>query len=46
MTGGVANNEGVVTALGEALGADVSTHDDSQLCGDLGSALLGMESLR
>lgn len=46
MTGGVANNEGVVTALGEALGADVATHEDSQLCGALGAALLGLESLR
>lgn len=45
MTGGVANNEGVVAAIGEALGAPVSTSEDSQLCGALGAALLGLEAL-
>lgn len=45
MTGGVANNEGVVTAIGEALGAPVATSEDSQLCGALGAALLGLEAL-
>lgn len=45
MTGGVANNEGVVTAIGEALGAPVATSADSQLCGALGAALLGLEAL-
>lgn len=38
MTGGVANNEGVVAAIGEALGAPVTTSEDSQLCGALGAA--------
>ena len=46
MTGGVANNEGVVQALSEVLGAPVRTHKDSQLCGAIGAALLGLEKLR
>ena len=46
MTGGVANNEGVVQALTDVLGAPVRTHEDSQLCGAIGAALLGLESLR
>lgn len=45
MTGGVAHNVGVVNALGEALGAPVATDDDSQLCGAIGAALLGLETL-
>ena len=45
MTGGVANNEGVVRALSEVLGAPVHTHKDSQLCGAIGAALLGLERL-
>ena len=45
MTGGVANNEGVVKALEAVLGAPVATHPDSQLCGAIGAALLGLESL-
>jgi predicted CoA-substrate-specific enzyme activase len=45
MTGGVANNEGVVRSLSEVLGSEVSTHEDSQLCGAIGAALLGLESL-
>lgn len=46
MTGGVANNEGVVQALSKVLGAPVRTHEDSQLCGAIGAALLGLERLR
>ena len=46
MTGGVAANEGVVRAIGQVLGAPIQTSDDSQLCGALGAALLGLESLR
>ena len=46
MTGGVANNAGVVQALSEVLGAPVRTHPDSQLCGAIGAALLGLEQLR
>ncbi|WP_130812852.1 acyl-CoA dehydratase activase [Olsenella sp. Marseille-P4559] len=45
MTGGVAQNEGVVRALSEVLGAPVATHEDSQLCGAIGAALIGLESL-
>lgn len=45
MTGGVAQNVGVVRALEDVLGAPVTTHKDSQLCGAIGAALLGLESL-
>ena len=45
MTGGVANNEGVVKALSEVLGAPVATHEDSQLCGAIGAAELGIRRL-
>lgn len=45
MTGGVARNEGVVGALGDVLSSPVATHEDSQLCGAIGAALLGLESL-
>lgn len=45
MTGGVANNEGVVKALEGVLGAPVMTHPDSQLCGAIGAAWLGLQSL-
>ena len=45
MTGGVAQNVGVVRALEDILGAPVATHEDSQLCGAIGAALLGLESL-
>ena len=45
MTGGVAQNVGVVRALEDVLGAPVATHENSQLCGAIGAALLGLESL-
>ena len=45
MTGGVARNAGVVRALEDVLGEPVATHEDSQLCGAIGAALLGLESL-
>ena len=45
MTGGVAHNEGVIRALEDVLKAPVATHEDSQLCGAIGAALLGIESL-
>ena len=45
MTGGVANNEGVVRALSDVLGAPVATHKDSQLCGAIGAAVLGIRRL-
>lgn len=46
MTGGVAQNEGVVRALEDVLGAPVATNPSSQLCGAIGAALLGLESLQ
>lgn len=46
MSGGVAQNAGVVTALSEALGSPVATHPDSQLCGAIGAALLGLQGLK
>lgn len=45
MTGGVANNKGVVTALEEAFSAPIATHKEAQIAGALGAALLGLESL-
>lgn len=45
MTGGVAQNDGVVKALEDVLGSPVATHKDSQLCGAIGAALLGLESM-
>jgi predicted CoA-substrate-specific enzyme activase len=45
MTGGVARNQGVVDALSEVLGAPVATSEDSQLCGAIGAAILGLGSL-
>ena len=45
MTGGVAQNEGVVRALSEVLKAPVATHEDSQLCGAIGAALIGLDAL-
>lgn len=45
MTGGVARNEGVVEALGQALGEPVRTHGSSQLCGAIGAALIGLEQV-
>ncbi len=45
MTGGVAQNEGVVRALSDVLKAPVATHEDSQLCGAIGAALIGLDSL-
>ncbi len=43
MTGGVAQNEGVVRALGEKLNAEVFIHPQSQLCGALGAALFALD---
>ncbi len=45
MTGGVANNKGVVAALEEAFGAPVVTHVEAQLAGALGAAFLCLEVL-
>lgn len=43
MTGGVARNPGVVSALEEKLGEPVFVPEDAQLCGAIGAALLGLE---
>lgn len=45
MTGGVAQNRGVVAALEEKLGAPVTVSPEAQLCGAIGAALLGLEAL-
>lgn len=45
MTGGVAQNQGVVKALEQTLGEPIATHKDSQLCGAIGAALLGLDAL-
>ena len=46
MTGGVAQNRGVVAALEEKLGEPVAVSPEAQLCGAIGAALLGLESLQ
>jgi len=43
MTGGVANNAGVVGALERSLGAEIKTSPFSQIAGALGAALLALE---
>ena len=43
MTGGVANNQGVVKAISEKLKADVVTNELAQYCGALGAALYARE---
>ncbi|MCD8036380.1 MAG: acyl-CoA dehydratase activase [Clostridiales bacterium] len=45
MTGGVAKNKGIVAALEEKLGSKLFISEDAQLCGAIGAALIGMESL-
>ena len=45
MTGGVANNAGVVKALEEALGTKLFICDEAQLCGALGAALFALEQV-
>jgi len=42
MTGGVAQNEGVVRALEEKLGAPVFVPEQAQLCGAIGAALIAL----
>ena len=42
MTGGVAQNEGVVKALEEKLGAKVHVPEEAQLCGAIGAALIAL----
>ncbi len=43
MTGGVANNDGVVKALEEKLGAKLFICPEAQLCGAIGAALFALE---
>ncbi len=43
MTGGVAQNRGVVKSLEEKLGEDIYIPGEAQLCGALGAALYAME---
>lgn len=43
MTGGVANNEGVVKALEKALGEIIYVPKEAQLCGAIGAALFALE---
>ena len=45
MTGGVANNAGVMKALEEALGTKLFICDEAQLCGALGAALFALEQV-
>ena len=43
MTGGVAQNAGVVAAIERRLGCPVAVHEHAQLCGALGAALFALE---
>ena len=45
MTGGVAQNAGVVAALERKLGCNVAVHEHAQLCGALGAALFALEQI-
>ena len=42
----VSLDEATAPMLSDALGEPVATHKDSQLCGALGAALLGLSRLR
>ena len=45
MTGGVAQNKGIVKAIEDKLGEKLFISDKAQLCGAIGAALIGMEML-
>jgi predicted CoA-substrate-specific enzyme activase len=45
MSGGVALNQGVVSALGQELKTEILVHEDCQLTGALGAALFAWEEL-
>ncbi|WP_221175925.1 BadF/BadG/BcrA/BcrD ATPase family protein [Absicoccus porci] len=45
MTGGVAQNAGVVQCLEQALNAKIYVDDSAQLCGAIGAALIGLEEI-
>ncbi len=44
MTGGVAKNKGIVKAIEEKTGEKLFVSEDSQLCGAIGAAIIGLES--
>jgi predicted CoA-substrate-specific enzyme activase len=44
MSGGVANNEGVVMSLGEALGRDINVPENPDIIGAIGAAVIALES--
>jgi len=46
ITGGVAKNPGVVGALSQLLGADISVPEEPQIVGALGAAILALERVR
>lgn len=46
MTGGVAQNAGVVQCLEQALNAKIYVDDSAQLCGAIGAALIGLEEIQ
>lgn len=46
MTGGVANNKGVVRAFCERIGSQVLVPDQPEICGALGAALIARERYR
>lgn len=46
MTGGVAQNKGIVNALEEKLGAKLYICDEAQLCGALGASLFAYEKCK
>jgi len=43
LTGGVAKNEGIISAFKRVLGFDVNLPDDPQVVGALGAALIAYE---
>ena len=46
MTGGVAQNEGVVKCLEDRLNTKVFVSPDAQVCGSIGAALIALDSVR
>lgn len=46
MTGGVAQNAGVVQCLEQALNAKIYVDDSAQLCSAIGAALIGLEEIQ
>lgn len=46
MTGGVAQNKGVVQCLEDQIGEKIFVSDDAQICGAIGAALIALDSVR